>query len=65
MPEQTIPFPLSREAVAAGKSVAVLPCRNPALAPELSVVGLPGTGWHVQIRDGAGTVIWSALLQGE
>jgi hypothetical protein len=55
---------ISPEAVASGRAVCVVPCTNPALSPTLDVIGLPGIGWEVRVRDAFGTVVFSVLLKG-
>jgi hypothetical protein len=57
-------IPISPRAVAAGRGVLALPCVNPALSPTLDVVGLPGLGWHICVKDAFGTLVFSVLLKG-
>jgi hypothetical protein len=55
---------ISPEVIADGRAVCVVPCITPALSPTLDVIGFPGSGWMIRVKDGFGTVVFSVLLKG-
>lgn len=61
-PSAVIGIPVT--AVASGREVVPLPCVNPALSPTLDVVGFPGQGWNVRVKDACGTLVFSLMLEG-
>lgn len=61
-PATTIGIPM--DAIALGREVIAMPCANPALSPTLDVIGFPGLGWNVRVKDAYGTLVFSLMLEG-
>jgi hypothetical protein len=57
-------IPLHPASAAPGTAVAVMPSVNPSLSPILHVVGFPGRGWYISVKDAYGTVVFSVMLEG-